>query len=272
MAAIVIVALFYVYKTTIGRRFFASLTQKRKLLYLNLLPLLITGTGITAIVFDYKQNMSRVINSNKFFLYQGQIIDDKEVPIPQAYAYVIFGTDTIKSEPIGNDGTFTLKLDTVEGIKTTVYYGHSDYSSNSVFRALNSSTFERLTLKGGKSRNMKKRPGTFSLNIEDKEITTALEQRTGVKYFPVKPTYNITFLYDKSAIDSFDNRFRYLGGKVKVYIDGKLCCESNQSLRSTHAAGTNRSALEKELMGMIREIVVDERDTFLTRIAGCLGR
>ncbi|MDB5231156.1 MAG: hypothetical protein JWN76_1961 [Chitinophagaceae bacterium] len=261
--------LYGMFSDTINKRFFNTLTQKRKVFMLSLTPILVWSTGVLVIVLSYLKNNPEPVN--KHFFFQGQIINEKGEPLSNATAYIILKSDTIRAvAPTGNDGNFTIALDTLEGIKTTLYYAHPEYTSNTAFRALNSSTFEQFILKSRKTPPVKTQQ-TFFINIKESTWVQALQKKTGLKQTFSNPTYEISIVYDEKGIENFDNRCRYLGGKAQVFINHHLCCESAEPLPPTHSLGTNRQMLEKQLEKMVQATADKEKDQLIANIARCIG-
>lgn len=263
IAGVILLFLYWVFQETLKRKLFATLSQKRRLLVLILTPLLIWSIGVLIIMLDYMRHVPAP-ELTSGFIYRGQIVDEQGMPLAHAYAYLIFGTDTIKAETeTGADGNFTIRLDTIEGIKTTLYYGHPEYGMNTTFRALNESTNEQFVLKRPKE-------STFTITPALQDIADLIEASASCRYVPDNPDHRIEIQYDQTGLDEFSGRWRYLGGKLLVYIDGVLCCSSAQSLPATHAAGTNRAALENRLAVLLESVLRQEQSTLIANISKCL--
>lgn len=266
IAGVILLFLYWVFQETIKRKLFATLTQKRRVFILVLTPLLIWSIGVLIIIFDYLRHIPPATSAVKNFLYQGQIIDSNGAPVTGAFAYVIFGNDTIHAEAnTGRDGEFTIRLDTAEGIKTTVYYGHAKYGTNTVFRALNSSTNERLILP------CKEKPESFIIIPAYDGVPQAIEKESALKYTIQNPTHRIELRFDKVGLDSFDGRWRYLGGKVQVYVDGAFCCSSAEKMHGTHTAGSTYENVQSQVFEMMRQTFLKEKSQLIPAIVGCLG-
>jgi hypothetical protein len=265
---VLFVVLYYLFKDTISKKFFITLSQKRKMLYLLSIPLLIWSTGILVIILNFMSHRSE--QKNHQFFYQGQIVNEKGYPLKNAHAYIIL-KDTIRCvAETGSDGNFTIELDTLEGIKSTVYYGHPDYKSSSAFRTLSPSTNEQFMLKEPNKEEVNQKPMTFNINVENASLIHLLAQKTGLTYTPSAPSKRITLAYDKNKIDNFEGRYRYLGGKIKVYINNAFCCESRESLKATHDAGVSKTLLESQVKEMIAELAYKEKNELTSSIAACI--
>jgi hypothetical protein len=259
LTGVILFFLYLIFKSSIEKQFFPSLTQKRKVFIITASLFSIWSMGILVIVLTF----AHASPQNKPFIYCGQIINENGVPIPNAYGYIVLGNDTIRAKtPTGLDGSFVIELDTIEGVKATIHVSHPDYGSDSRFRPLIQSVPEQFILK-------KPRLVTFSTNFSDPTLAMAIHKKTGWKQVPFLSNYTIDFKYDASRLDSFEGRYRYLGGKAQVYINGKLCCQSRKPIPATWAAGNNKPDLERELNNSVRNIINTEKDQLTQSIASC---
>ena len=258
--------LYLIFKGSIEKQFFPSLSQKRKVFIITVSLFSVWSLGVIVIVLSFTMiSPKNAAPQTRGFIYCGQIVNENGVPIPNAYGYIVLGKDTIRAEtPTGLDGTFVIRLDTTEGIKATVHFGHLNYGSDSRFRPLIQSAPEQFILK-------KLRLVTFSTNLSDTSLAVAIHKRTGWRQVLSLSDYIIDFKYDAARLDSFDGRYRYLGGKAQVYINGKFCCQSMKPIPATWAAGKSKPDLERELNNSVRMIIDTEKDQLTQSITACTG-
>jgi hypothetical protein len=266
LTGVIFLFLYLIFKSSIEKQFFPSLSQKRKVFIITISLFSIWSVGILVIMLSFVKSSPQNGNPQSTgFIYCGQIVNEDGIPIPNAIGYIALGNDTIRAEtPTGLDGTFVIRLDTTEGVKATIHFSHPDYGSDSRFRPLIQSVPEQFILK-------KPRSVTFSTNLSDTLLAGAIHKRTGWKHVPFSSDYTIDFRYDASRLDSFDGRYRYLGGKAQVYINGKLCCQSMKPIPATWAAGNNKPDMERALNNSLRNIVNTEKDQLTQNIAKCTG-
>lgn len=220
--------------------------------------------GVLVIILSFSKVVLPTENNKQGFIYSGQIITENGMPLAGANAYLVIANDTIKAETVtGADGTFVIRLDTLEGIKATIHYEHPVYGSDTRFRPLIQSTPEQFQLK-------KRAIITFSTNSTVGEVNTAISRQTGITYTSQKATFLIQFIYDKTALDSSYSRYRYLGGKVTVFINGNGCCTLQHAVPATHAAGTTKDDLEIQLNASMQKIIKIEKDHLSKKIAQCI--
>jgi hypothetical protein len=274
IVGVIFIFIYLPFNETISKQFFSSFTQRRKLLVLLLTPLLIWSLGILVIVLNFYKTIHKIEN-HKFY-YQGQIVNEKGVPIKNAGAYIVLGTDTIKSIAVtGSDGNFTIVLDTLEGIKGLLYYFHPDYLPNSAFRTMSPSTNEQFVLKNEKNTNKEakaEKSRKFRINLYNKYLISGIEKKTGYKFSGINPDIDIILALDTQRIEKIDNRFRFLGGKVQVEISGSPCCNSVSEIPPTHMVGFSKEMLTKQLANQLSYIVELEKDYFVEKISGCLKK
>lgn len=265
LTGVILLFLYLVFKNTIDKRFFPSLTQKRKVYVITISLFSIWSLGILVITLSFVKANTKTIEEKHRFIYSGQIVNKEGLPLSYATAYVLIGNDTIKAEtPTGLDGTFVIRLDTIEGIKATIFYSHPDYSSDTRFRPLIQSIPEQFILQ-------KRKQVTFSTNLADEPISLAIQKQTGWKQVANAADNTIHFRYDASRLDSFENKYRYLGGSVQVFINSKLCYQFKQLIKPTYAAGKSKTDLNIELFNSIRGIINSEKDQFTQSITTCIG-
>ena len=261
---VILLFLYLVFKNTIDKRFFTTLTQRRKTFIIITSLFSIWSIGVLVIVLSFTNANVNNKERKSDFIYSGQIVNQDGTPISNAYAYVVLGKDTIKAEtPTGVDGTFVIKLDTTEGIKATVYYGHANYGMDTRFRSLTQSVPEQFFLK-------KSKEVTFSTNIANPSLNSAIGKQTGLKYSFLSPTFRVNVFYDKAGLDSFNGRYRYTGGKVQIYGNNTLCCESKQLISATHSVGVSKAILEYQLHQAVTDIVNKEKEQLTKMIAKCV--
>jgi hypothetical protein len=264
LTGVILLFLYLVFKSTIEKRFFPALTQKRKLYVITISLFSIWSLGVLVITLNFAKADAKTPPEKHRFIYSGQIINKNGEPLSNATAYILLGNDTIKAEtPTGYDGTFIIRLDTIEGIKATVYISHPDYSSDTRFRPLIQSIPEQFILQ-------KRKEVTFSTNLADEPVSLAIQKQTGYRQVANSSDYKVHFRYDAARLDSFDNKYRYLGGPVQVFINGKLCYQSKQPIKPTYAAGNSKTDLEAELFNSIRSIVSSEKNQFTQIITTCI--
>jgi len=265
LIGVILLFLYLVFKNTIDKRFFPSLTQKRKVFVITISLFSIWSLGILVIILSFVKVNAKTPPEKHRFIYSGQIVNKEGVPLSNATACILLGNDTIKGEtPTGFDGTFVIRLDTIEGIKATVFYSHPDYRSDTRFRPLIQSIPEQFILQ-------KRKQVTFSTNHANEPISFAIQKQTGWKQVANAADYTIHFRYDAARLDSFENKYRYLGGPVQVFINGKLCYQSKQRIKPTYAAGNRKADLESELFNSIRSIINSELNQFTQSITTCIG-
>ncbi|MCR6637530.1 MAG: hypothetical protein NVV82_00620 [Sporocytophaga sp.] len=255
--AVVLIIVCQFYLRTYNLRSFNSLTQKKKVALFLITLLLVGVLPLAYLTFSFINQYNSSANSKSGpFWYGGYIVDEFNHPLANSYAYIIIGTDTIKQIQTGSDGVFKLRIDTVEGISTTVYFGHPQYEEDRTFRILNPSTTEKFVLK----KKELKTPKVFSLNSSNASIIKKLEMATGFGYNPLSKDLNISICYDTTGFERFESRCRYLGGKVLVMINGRLCCRSNRDIEASNAVGySNIDMLKKQLSKKIEVIVEAEK-------------
>jgi hypothetical protein len=264
VTGVILFFIYLIFKSSIEKQFFPSLSQKRKVFIITASLFSIWSIGILVIILSFTNaSPPNERSQKKKFFYCGQIINENGIPISKAYGYVVLGNDTIRADaPTGFDGSFVIQLDTIEGIKATIHFSHPDYGSDSRFRPLIQSVPEQFILK-------KPRPVTFSTNFSDPTLAIAIHKKTGWKHVPFLSNYTIDFKYDASRLDSFEGRYRYLGGKAQVYVNGKLCCQSRKSIPASWAAGNNKPDLERELNNSVRNVINTEKDQLTQSIVSC---
>lgn len=266
--AVILIIVCQFYLRTYNLKSFDSLTQKRKYAVFLITVLLIGVLPLAYLTFSFIKQYTSFVNSKSgSFWYGGYIVDEFNHPLANSYAYIILGTDTIKQIETGSDGVFKLRIDTVEGISTTVYFGHPGYEEDRTFRILNPSTTEKFVLK----KKELKIPKVFSLNSSNVSIIKELEISTGFAYNPLSKDINISICYDSSGLEKFESRCRYLGGKVLVMINGRLCCKSNRVIEASNAVGYGSiDMLKKQLNKKVEVIVEAEKNHLVEKISSCL--
>jgi hypothetical protein len=209
---------------------------------------------------------------NHKFYYQGQIINEDKALVRNAMAFLVVGKDTLKSlAPTGNDGNFTIELDTIEGIKGYLHYGHPDYLSNCLFRTISPSTNEQFVLeKKVKPTSNEKKPRTFNLNVIDDVLIREIALKTGLIYVAKKPDFEIKFIVDESLIEKIEDRYRYVGGMVNIMISDRSCGCAKGNISPSHILGFTREMLNDWLNQQIKNIVISTRMDLAEEIAQCL--
>ncbi len=105
--------------------------------------------------------------SNSPIRYQGRIVDMNYKPVKGADCYIIIKNedgkiDTIRSEPVGSDGLFTIilpahKIDSSNNVlNTTFFYGSKEFGYDSRFRSITTSSIEDFRLDQPQSKSIPK--------------------------------------------------------------------------------------------------------------------